>query len=318
MEEQTAPRIDRRPIPQSQRMVSMLAISVDPPAVAPPSADARSIALLRRARERGVTTFDVARARFTDRAERMLATAFPSPDPELGVILGRSVDTLASERDLHGNPLGAPDLPGLLRESLAQSRRRLGPLAVSIVEWDSTSGETTTAEADPPMPPPWDVLGADLAWSIRIPSRINSLPGVGAIRPLYTGELSLLNDQVVRLFEQAEGGPSSALIARDPFSGGRLDGSRFAAASVPGGPGGRPVDVRRLHQEFDPILRLGFLTKHRRRTLSQAALRFVVAWPWVATVVIPLPTPERFDEVLGFGSSPPLDTEEWAQLGFVK
>jgi aryl-alcohol dehydrogenase-like predicted oxidoreductase len=87
---------------------------------------------------------------------------------------------------------------------------------------------------------------------------------------------------------------------------------------MPVAPEARPADMRRLRREFEPVLRLGFLTEGGRRTLAQAALRFVLRWPWVVTCVIPLPPPERFEEILGFGSAPEISDEELARLGLVK
>jgi hypothetical protein len=38
----------------------------------------------------------------------------------------------------------------------------------------------------------------------------------------------------------------------------------------------------------------------------------------VATAVIPLPSPERLEEILGFGGTPPLSDDELARLSLVK
>ena len=140
----------------------------------------------------------------------------------------------------------------------------------------------------------------------------------GTSPSLVTGSLSLLETDLIPTFESASVGERAGLIAYDPFAGGRLDGSRFAEQSLLPGPATGPVDVRRLHEEFDPVLRLGFLTEGRRRTLGQGALQFVLAWPWVVTTVVPLPSPERFDELLGYAARPPLTEEEMERIGLVK
>jgi aryl-alcohol dehydrogenase-like predicted oxidoreductase len=312
------PSIERRSVPGTERFFSTVTISVDPPAVAPPSADARAVALLRRAREHGVTTFDVAAARFPERAERLIAAAFPSPDPDLEVIVGRSVESLTRERSARGPSETTEDLEAALEESLEQSERRLAPAPASVVEWsleaEGSSGDPHGLTALPSVPSG----RANLLWAVRLLSPPSALPSTGRSPALFAGELSLLDREVVPRFSPADGKLEANLIARNPFSDGRLDGSRFAAAAMLAGPGAGPVDLRRLRAEFDPVLALGFLTKTRRRTLAQAALRFVLGWPWVVTSVIPLPTPERFEEILRFESSPPLSDDERAQLGLVK
>lgn len=306
--------IGLRRIPGTARSVSALTISVDPPAVAPPSADARTVALLRRARDFGVTSYDVAGSRFPERAERLVATAFPTADAELGVIVGRSLDSLGSERRSTDGSRPPENLVAALEASLEQSRRRLAPVDISVLEWDPGTDTTTSGSSDTLPSPPPDVGTSGLQRAVPIRWPTTALPRVRAPSALYSAELSLLHHEVDALFEPVSAEGRVGLIARNPFSDGRLDGSRFAATARPTGPGAGPIDVRHLHQEFDPVLRLGFLTDGRRRTLAQAALHYVLVRPWVVTAVVPLPNPERFEEIFGFGSSPPLDPEELGRL----
>ena len=314
-----APNIERRTLPGIPLKFSAVTLSLDPPAVAPPAADARSVALLRRARERGITTFDVARARFPGRAERLIATAFPAAETDLAVIVGRSIETLASEHGPTDDGGSHGSFAEALSSSLEQSRRRLAPVPLTVLEWDPGRGEETP-KAETPNSVPATEGGSppEPFWAMRLSAGSTVLPPVEHPPPLFAGEFSLLDDGVAPLFDSAPPHSEARLIARNPFGDGRLDGSRFAGTLVPGEPGHGPVDVRCLHAEFDPVLRLGFLTQARRRTLAQAALHFVLRWPWVATCVIPLPTPERFDEILGYASSPPLDTDDLERLSRVK
>jgi hypothetical protein len=154
--------------------------------------------------------------------------------------------------------------------------------------------------------------------AVRLTSEPVGFPGSDTAPALFSGVLSLLEPGLVTAFEAGGSPPPARLIARDPFAAGRLDGSRFAATGSLSGPEAGPIDVRSLHDEFDPVVRLAFLTEGRRRTLAQTAVQFVLHWPWVASVVVPLPTPERFDDVLGFAARPPISREELARLGFVK
>ena len=298
--------------------LSPLTILVDPPTVAAPAADARVVALLRRAREFGVTSFDVAGASNPERAERLLARAFPEPDPRVVALIGRSVDSLSRERTSDDEPVPDEDLAAVLAKSIGHSRRRLAPVPVGVVEWapGAEGGDATLPR-----------LGADTEaelgtsnplWTLRLSSADRSLPDLGRKVNLFSGSFSILDPGIGSRFEAGASSSNSFLIARDPFSEGRLDGSRFAARTALSGPTSPPVDVRHLHQEFDPVLQLGFLTAGRRRTLAQAALQYALHWPWVATAVVPLPEPERFAEVLGFGSAPGLTPEELEQIRRLK
>lgn len=310
--------IVRRPIPGSRHFVSAITVTVDPPRVAPPSSDARAVALLQRARERGVTTFDVAGARHPERAERLIARAFPSMDSELGVIVRRSVESIAREAGASESASTTGDLATAVSRSLETSQKRLAPVPIVLVEWEPRD---ETAVGGPSRFDPetyFDGRIAGPAWATCVDPSVTSLPSPAGPSALFTGDFSLLDERIVRLFEDPSRSPLARLLARDPFAGGRLDGSRFAATAALSGPGSGPVDLRRLHTEFDPVLPLGFLTEGHRRTLPQAALHFVLGWPWAVTAVVPLPEPGRFEEVLGWDAAPPLTDEEWRRLGFVK
>lgn len=313
-----APPVERRGIPGTDRAWSAVSIRVDPPRVAPPSADERTVALLRRARDRGVTTFDVAHSRHPERGERLIATAFPSEDPQLSVIVGRSVDSVVEGRTRPGKPFASEDLGALLEQSLEESRRRLAPVPVSVVEWRSSHGSAEEAALGSPLARLSDFAGPNVLWASELPPSAGTLPLTGRPTSLFAGELSLLDFDLLPLFESAAKETISGLIARNPFSNGRLDGTRFALGPLVRGPGAAPADLRQLHEDFDPVLRLRFLTDRRRRTLAQAAIRFALAWTWVTTVVIPLPDPERLEEILGYAASPPLSDDEFARLGLVK
>jgi len=316
MGEAPAEQIGRRRFPETSLSFSTLSISIDPPAVAPPSADARTVALLRRARERGVTTFDIAEARFPVRAERLLATAFPEADPELFSLIGRSVESLAAERGSSDDPGAGRSMTEIVRSSLERSSRRLAPVRIGVVDWDAGAHGTPENSDRPVMPPPTPESAPEvIEWATRLSPNATALPPA---RALFSGTFSLLEEGPAPLFDSAVPSAMASLIARNPFADGRLDGTRFASTVALGGPREGPVDLRHLHTEFDPILRLGFLTEGRRRTLAQAALHYVLRWPWVVTCVIPLPAPERFDEILGYGMAPPLSDDELERLGRVK
>jgi len=313
------PPIEQRLVPGTSRSLSEVTILVNPPPVASPVIDARVVALLRKARGRGVTTFDVAGARFPDRAERLIAAAFPERDTAIATVVGRSVESLAQMRTAEGEPWTSANLEEALSRSLEVSRQRLAPVPIGVVEWDPSG----TGEADAiPIPtsgvPDDSPKEDELLWSVRLSPRVPGFPEEPVRPTVYSGELSLLQQELVGLFEGKVRPPEARLLARDPFSSGRLDGSRFLAEIGPGAPGAPPVEVRRLHEEFDPVVRLAFLTSERRRTLAQAALQFALHWPWVVSVVVPLPEAERLEEVLGFGGRPPLALEDFLRLASLK
>lgn len=312
--------IGRRIVPGTETHVSEIGIALDPVRAATGPADRQQIDALRRARALGVTLFDVAGASSTARAEWLLRTAFPEPDPELVVVVGPDP----------GPPVGRPggeggrtetgtDGPGpetTVRSWLAEVRPRLPPGAAIVPEGRlrSPQGEEMRARAV--------LLGALaarhelLTWSTRI-DRETLLAGAPLDRlasPIVSTELSVLDAASLAPLADRTRPGAPALLVRDPFAGGRLDGSLLSSELGDRRPGRPPRDVRELREEYAPVLRLGFLTRGRKRTLAVAALRYLLQRPETLSVLVPLPPPERWDEVFSAGRAAPLDREELARL----
>ncbi|MCI4347874.1 MAG: aldo/keto reductase [Thermoplasmata archaeon] len=98
------------------------------------------------------------------------------------------------------------------------------------------------------------------------------------------------------------------VIALDPFSGGRLDGS-FLEGPEGLGPSLRPESIEELARRLAPVRELGFLTADRHRTLAEAALRGVLDLPGVLSTSVSFRSPgieatvARLDRVPAFSPS---------------
>ena len=311
-------RVSRRPVPGTALSVSSIGLALDPVGAGNPTFDQRTVATLRSARSRGVTAFEVVEGAGSLRAERLLGQAFPSADPDLVVILGRSVSSLAEERT-RGSPASPQDvLEHRLRSSVLESATRIGPLPVGLIAWrhEPESGVTLADVTDALERLRSTGLFAGWALSATDDGTLPEAAAAGtAARPeLFTGAFSPLEPGLLgSLGERASRGPVG-FFARDPLGSGRLDGTRFAESIADRRPDARPLNVRELRREFDPVLRLGFLTEGHRRTLAQASLQFVLRWPWVCAALVPLPSPERLDELLRAETTPPLSEGEVDRL----
>jgi aryl-alcohol dehydrogenase-like predicted oxidoreductase len=311
------PRIERRSIPGTSATTSLLGISLDPPLASSPAMDRGIVATLRRARERGVTTFDLVHRGSPARAQRLIAAAFPDPDPSLLFIVGRSWSTPPDRWSPVGeHPAASPDPVRDLERSLAEDVRRIGPHGSVLVDFDAGAAPPERIRDAAKALDRHRAEGRISGWSLHwLPDANGTSPEPVVTHPAICVELSLLDRSALRpLVERASRGPLGVLV-RNPFAGGRLDGTRFAATLGERGPSAAPLDLRSLHAEFDPVLRLGFLTRGHRRTLAQAGLLFLVRWPWVSTVLVPLPRPERWEEIFGAASARPLDPAELETLG---
>jgi aryl-alcohol dehydrogenase-like predicted oxidoreductase len=300
--------VSRRSVPGSPLRASLLGFTIDPPNSASPTWEDRTIRLLHTARANGVTTFRVGGEGSGPRVERLLAAAFREPDPELIVIVPGSLAGLTSG-SVTGHGGSARDLESRLRSSLEESRRRLAPLRLSVLEWHFDS---TPQSHDSEVVQMLDRLRAsDLFGTVAtviVPWESDrSVPSASA---LVTAPLSALDARLLPDLDRRASGDPFGVFVVDPLGGGRLDGSRFSASLAERRPDEGPMDVRELERAAAPVLRLGFLTADRRRTLAQAALQFVYRWPWVVAALPPLPGPERLDEFVRAERVPPLTDAE--------
>ncbi len=259
-----------------------------------------SVALLRRARGQGVTTFDLGRSRPSEMVETLLGEAFPDPDDELVTILPHRAPPSAPGESARSRDRSLTEL----RADLGAARHRLRGAGQLVIDWQ---------KGDPAVPTPGPsseeaaVLRNELAvlgWTVP-----GNVPGGVQPPALGCGPISLLESSVPRAL--GFGAPTgTAWIARDPLAGGRLDGTAFARPVLGPRSPGPPTSLRALEAEFAAVRPFGFLTAGTGRTLAQAALRFALAWPWVVTVSVPFPSPDRLAEIAGTVNAPPLSATE--------
>jgi aryl-alcohol dehydrogenase-like predicted oxidoreductase len=291
--------------------MARLALSVDPAAGDPEAVDAAVVRSLRRARSAGITTFDLAETRDVARVEGLIGRAFPEPDPALWVVLPRSVEGLVRDSAAHLDRNGsASDLAEALTRSFETSDARLGPERSLLIEWQ---GRDPRPIASTPSPiesaqrrgaTTWVWRPEPGWWDVGAGARPGALPA------MLSGSFSLLDRRVGAFWSDPSVALPEAFVARDPFAGGRLDGSRLHPGLGERGPGTGPTRLRDLEEELAPVLRLGFLTAGGRRTLPQAALQYLFHWPWVQTVVLPWRYADRVDALQALARIPPLDDEE--------
>jgi aryl-alcohol dehydrogenase-like predicted oxidoreductase len=304
--------VPRRGVPGTGLELSVLGIDLDPERIGPPSADERTSVFLRRARQRGITTFRVLAGPARPRVERLLSTALPGADPSVVRIGARSFSELVREGARSEDPPG-PDLSSRLEQSLRESAARLGGTGYRILEWEFEPGSGPSISEATGMLTDLRAHGSIDAFALppEAAGEEGSSPAADRVSPaLRTGALSLLDTRWATVLEAEARRRATGFLAHDPFAGGRLDGTAIGAAAGDRRPDSPPRSVRELHLEFDPVLRFEFLTRSHDRTLAEAALQFVLRWPWVTSVLVPLPSPERFDGLLRALNAPPLTDPE--------
>lgn len=308
MRAETTGAIPRRPpFPGAAFELSTLAFTVGA-ARSPLEAELATEAL-RRARRAGVTTFDTADSPDPAVADALLAKAFPEGDPQIVVLSPRGDgQRLGGRLPRAGAPPGRPPGP----EPVDPRELSVDAPLRHLIE--VTSGHATGPRAGARGGRSVGAEPRDTAVVVRCQDQedLDRIPASPAPR-LVSGPLSLLRPGFGASAARRWGPEGFSWIARDPFADGRLDGSRFAP--TPPGVGSSGLrSVRELEAEFAEVARFGFLARSRQRTLAQAALRYLVDLPWVATVVTSIPPPERWEEIVGFASSLSLDVRERARV----
>ena len=302
----TSPIAPRRP-QGADYTLSELTLHVGPVLGGPPGAAALAAPWLRRARSLGVTTFDLSDAAFPSLAEERFAEVFPEPDPALTIVL--PVASLAPPAGPEGRRSTVSSASTDLGQALRRSRARLGPPRRLIVEWSSDGDQASGRGSPPSALRALRDAGELLDIAVRLSRSVESIPpGAG----LCSGPLSLLDSRLVRVVANSPSPETISMLARDVFAGGALDGSIWSGPRPGVGGVAPPPTVAQLHERLDPVLALAPLALPRQRTLAQAALGFVLRWPWVASAVVPLPPPERFGAILESGRGPALTEEEVA------
>lgn len=292
--------MERALLGESGLSVSRLGIAVGSRALRP-SGEWRSI--VNKARAAGVDLFDLADVPY-EREGLFREFLAQEPGP-VTVILRRSSEGLAAMPPPAPGHRDSPregDRMGALGRSVAPLLPTSRSTEQLLVEWER-SGEGS--ELDRRATKTLRQLverGAIASWGVAAdgppptPDEGHDPPGfvvrsLSLLHPLPAGS------------PRWEGPP---LLVRDPFAGGRLDGTRFDRAADPLAVGRPPVPLSQLKDDFAPVLRLTSLAIPGRRTLAQAALRYVLDVVGATAALMPLPDPRRLDELLGVDRTPPL------------
>jgi aryl-alcohol dehydrogenase-like predicted oxidoreductase len=277
--------------------------------------------LVREALTSGVTTFLLGSASSAARILPALREVLSPPGP-------RPLYLVEWPSRAPGPGSGAPapptSLPYAPDEASAESilrelTRSLSAWGDVLVDWnpriDTNSSAELSLELLGRLRDAHEIRGWATRWrpaSGNPDARSSSLPPSPA-----TSDLSLLSPACVAALGKIYSGRPGVVLATDPFDRGRLDGSRFSQTLGDRTPRSAPPDLRALHSDFDPVVRLAPLTRDRQRTLAQASIQYLLRSPWVASVLVPVSAPGRWAEMFGTLTAPPLEPETLRSLGLI-
>jgi aryl-alcohol dehydrogenase-like predicted oxidoreductase len=142
------------------------------------------------------------------------------------------------------------------------------------------------------------------------------------VHALETRSISSLQT-VYNLLEQEPGSEfleladrrgDAGIIARVPTSSGLLEGHLTLESQFTGNDHRRHRPRQWLVDGLEKVGRLGFLTRDGERTLTQAAMRFILAQPGIACVVHTVNTVAQLEEWAGTTDTPMLSEDELARV----
>ena len=313
--------IERRPIAGTRLTTSVLGISLSRGPRTSPEPDRAAVAGLRRALADGVTTFDLTSVPSVPRAAQLIVSAVPEPDDRLVFWLRPVLPS--SLLPLRAAPASAPwassGSASVSREEFVASIRALRGRGSVLIDWDPEEDSAPEARSTAVWLDELESEGLVAGRSRHLrPRRLSEIPrnSIPSEFPVST-EISLLDPLTAQSLDVLFGGRSPCVLVRDPFAGGLLDGSRTSSGLTDRDLPARPIDLRTLHAEFDPVLRLAPLTRDGRRTLAQAAIQYILRWSWTAAVMVPVASTGRWDEIRSALFRPPPSERVLASLGLI-
>jgi aryl-alcohol dehydrogenase-like predicted oxidoreductase len=277
--------------------------------------DDRSVALLRQAHERGINYFDTADTYGSGKGETLLADAFGHMRDEVVIStkIGYDFYNHTARRGQQERPQDWSE--DFLRFALERSLKRLGTDYVDFLQLHNTKMDAIEnddlfalmeAFKDEGKIRSYGVaLGPKIGWrdeGIRV-MRERDLAGVQMI-------YNLLEQDPGRDLIQAGRDTDTSLVVRVPHSSGMLEGKYDENTTFDKNDHRRHRPKEWLTTGLKKVELLSFLTDSGERTLGQAALKFVLAAPEVASTLPNIYGEEQIEEFAATSETPDITPEE--------
>ncbi|MFN8557444.1 MAG: aldo/keto reductase [Dehalococcoidia bacterium] len=277
--------------------------------------DEQSIALLRRAFDLGITYFDTADSYGNGRGETLLARAFPGR--RHAIVIGTKFGYDASRQQ---GPRGQVELPqdwssAFVRAACEASLRRLE--TDHIDSWQLHNPKMDALDRDDV----WQTLedlqreGKIRSYGVALGPRIGwREEGLRALRERRVPQLQIIHN----LLEQEPGADllaaaretGASVMVRVPHSSGLLEGHFTADTTFPKTDHRSHRPKEWLIDGLQKVKQVRFLEAGGRRTLGQAALRWLLAEPLVCTTLPNIYDADQLAEFAGAADVPDLTDDE--------
>lgn len=272
-----------------------------------PTSDKASIEAVRRAVDLGCTFFDTADVYGWGHSEEILGEALEGRRDRVHIA------TKVGGDFYHGGVRMNFD-PGYLAFALERSLKRLRTDHVDVYQLHNPPAEVM---GDPATYDALDSLKAENKirhYGVSIHEPYEGVLCIEAGKPeVVQVPFSIVRQEWIDDFFEAARSSRIGIIAREPLANGFLAGKIPPTAQFPHGDIRHHWPPQMVAARSGLASRLGFLNG-TDRTLAQASLQFVLAYPEVSTTIPGCKTVAQVDENLGASDSPPLSNDEVRKL----
>jgi aryl-alcohol dehydrogenase-like predicted oxidoreductase len=281
--------------------------------------DERSVRLLRRAFEKGINYFDTADTYGSGLGETLLAEAFGGMREEVVIStkIGYDFYNHTQRRGQQERPQDWSE--NFIRFALEQSLKRLGTDYIDFLQLHNTKMDAIENDALFELMEEFKDKGKIRSYGVALGPKIGWLEeGVKAMRERDLAGVqmiyNLLEQDPGRALIEAARETDTSLIVRVPHSSGMLEGKYTEETTFAKNDHRRHRPKEWLLGGLKKVEQLGFLTGSGERTLSQAALKFVLATPEIISTLPNIYDDEQLDEFAAAPDTPDLTDDELARV----
>jgi aryl-alcohol dehydrogenase-like predicted oxidoreductase len=281
--------------------------------------DERSVRLLRRAYEEGINYFDTADTYGSGKGETLLADAFGGMRERIVIStkIGYDFYNYTKRRGQQERPQDWSE--EFLRFALEQSLKRLETDYVDFLQLHNAKMDAVENDALFGLMEEFKKEGKIRSYGIALGPKIGWLEeGQRAMRERNVSGVQM----IYNLLEQDPGRDliataretGASLIVRVPHSSGMLEGKYTKDTTFDKNDHRRHRPKEWLLDGLKKVEQLDFLTASGERTLGQAALKFVLASPEIASTLPNIYDEEQLKEFAAAPETPDLTEEELVRI----
>ncbi len=281
--------------------------------------DEQSIRIMREAHERGINYFDTADTYGSGKGETLLADAFGHMRESIVIStkIGYDFYNHIARRGQQERPQDWSE--DFIRFALEQSLKRLDTDYVDFLQLHNTKMDAIENDALFALMDKFKDEDKIRAYGVALGPKIGWLEeGVRAMRERNVSGVQMIHNILEQnpgrgLIETA-GETDTSLVVRVPHSSGMLEGKYDENTTFANNDHRRHRPKEWLIDGLRKVEQLSFLTESGERTLGQAALKFVLAAPEVASTLPNIYDEEQIVEFAAAPETPDLTEEELARV----